>query len=1225
MIKIHTELPNSSVKKDVSPHVCHCIWPNVGIYFAFLIALVVAFTSLMAGAEPMPAANAQRTQVYTLGAGETVVSVEKKYHLTHDQLHQLNKSRTFLHSLNDLQPGDEVDVPLISWKHKKAASPSASETRAEEDEQAKKVAEYASQTGSFLTDGAKREAAELRLQGMATSQAGAALQQWLSHFGTARVQLNMDRRGNWSHSNADLLVPLYDDCQSLLFMQGGIRKPSDRLTGNLGYGVRTFWQNGWMFGGNVFYDNDFTGHNRRIGVGAEAWRDYLRLSANAYLGTTNWHNSRDFDGSWQEKPADGCDVRVEGWLPAYPQLGGKLVWEQYSGKQVALFDKDHLQQNPHAFTASLEYTPVPLITLGAEQRQGRGQHDFQVGLGVNWSFGHDWRWQLAPENVQTMRTLAGSRYELVNRNNEIVLQYRKNPKQDVAHLLLTPVTDNSPADGISRNILQVLATNTSGQPVRNATINWFASSLDASVNLAPTSSVTDENGLATVTLTSTQVQTVTVTAQSNSISAKQNSHFVTVAVSKITLDVLQDNAVADGSSADTVVATLTDSNGRPAAGQKVTWTLPDKVSMNETSSTSDNSGKATVHLTATAAGSAAISATTSNLKAEGMVHFTGNSATARIGTLVVITDGSPADGKTANVAQAMVTDQNGNPLSGQSITWKADKSTATFAKSALTDSSGRTSVSYTDTAAESLTLIATLENGYSATAPSLFVADNITARIKDLTVSRGAKASGNDKNTATATIIDASGNPLRNRAVTFSVTGSAKLSAAIINTDSRGQALVTLTDTVAETVQVTAKLSSGSSLTKESSFVTDLDSAVLSVTATTGALADGRATNRVTVMLKDKNGIALAGQNVTLRGDGSAKFSAASGITDRNGLLQVTLTDTVAETVVVTAALSNGKTAAAQTAFTTYSVTALSASTTSVKVGGSDESILTATVKDSSGAVVANTPVAFTVTGSAKLSAALINTDSSGQAQTRLSDKVPEKVTITAKAKNSSSDGGKTQDVTFTSSITGIGVQGTTHKFAVDQGFPQTGFSGAKMYFFINNSTSVAKKYTWTSNRKWVDISTDGIITLNGDDHYHAPPASERQVTITGTPKGGGAILTYSFTVQKWYLPSETPGSCKMRYGESCYVGCGDFKGGILESASDMSDGAVSTVGKFFGEWRDSPGLEYSYYYDADTLETWSAKKGENFSFIYKTGETGAEPFIESTVTICRVPFESGS
>ncbi|HCR1912235.1 TPA: inverse autotransporter beta domain-containing protein, partial [Enterobacter kobei] len=482
-----------------------------------------------------------------------------------------------------------------------------------------------SQSARMLTSGHVADSAH----SLAVGEASAGLQQWLNGFGTARIQLNMDRHGNWSHSSGDLLVPLYDNGQSLLFMQSGVRKPSDRLITNLGYGVRTFRQNGWMFGGNVFFDNDFTGHNRRVGIGGEAWWNYLRLSANTYLGITDWHTSRDFDGTWQEKPADGYDIRAEGWLPSYPTLGGKLEWEQYYGSQVALFDKDHLQHNPHAVSAGVEYTPFPLITLSAEQRQGRGIHDTQIALDMSWGFGHDWRWQLDPANVLSMRTLSGSRYDLVNRNNEIVFQYRKNPELNVAHLRLTRITDNSPADGVTRNVLQVLATNRTGQPVRKASVNWLTPVNDGSVNLTAASE-TDDNGLATVILVSTKMQTVSLTAQSGTASATENSHFTAVAVSKIRLAVTQDNAQADGSSTDTVVATLTDSNGRPVAGQTVNWTVPDGISMKETASTSDSSGKATVHLMATKAGGASISAKAGSQTDSCTVNFNGNSATAKV-------------------------------------------------------------------------------------------------------------------------------------------------------------------------------------------------------------------------------------------------------------------------------------------------------------------------------------------------------------------------------------------------------------------------------------------------------------------------------------------------------------------------------------------------------------------------------------------------------------------
>ncbi|WP_410962513.1 inverse autotransporter beta domain-containing protein, partial [Salmonella sp. SAL4358] len=72
------------------------------------------------------------------------------------------------------------------------------------------------------------------------------------------------------------------------------------------------------------------------------------------------------------------------------------------------------------------YTPVPLITLGAEQRQGQsGKSDTRLTLNMNYHLGVPWRAQVAPTAVAAMRSLAGSQYDLVERNNNIVLEYRK--------------------------------------------------------------------------------------------------------------------------------------------------------------------------------------------------------------------------------------------------------------------------------------------------------------------------------------------------------------------------------------------------------------------------------------------------------------------------------------------------------------------------------------------------------------------------------------------------------------------------------------------------------------------------------------------------------------------------------------------------------------------------------------------------------------------------------
>ncbi|MBF7997452.1 Ig-like domain-containing protein [Rahnella laticis] len=1037
---------------------------------------------------------------------------------------------------------------------------------------------------SQLTQGARMLAggnASDAGRSLAAGEASGALQGWLGQFGTARIQIDVDRHGGWGHSSGDLLVPLYDNQRSLMFIQGGIRKPSDRLTGNLGYGVRTFWQNGWMYGGNVFFDDDFTGKNRRVGIGGEAWTDYLRLSANTYVGTSQWHTSRDFDGSWQEKPASGYDIRTQGWLPAYPQLGAKLVWEQYYGDQVALFDKDHLQRDPHAVTAGVEYTPVPLVTFGVDQKQGRGEHDTQLMLGMHWSFGHDWRWQTDPANVQALRTLTGSRYELVDRNNEIVLQYRKNPEQGVAHMALTVVTDNSPADGVTRNVLQVLATTRDGQPVRSAPVNW---TIPAGSGVALTgTSVTDDNGLASATLTSTQVLSVPVTAQSGSVSATQQSHFTEVAVSHIALSVAQNNAVADGNGANIVVATLTDVNGRPVAGQRVNWKAPANVTLKGGDAVSDAAGKVTLSLTTGVAGSVALTATSGNQSAQTTVIFTGNAESAKISGLTVTADGSPADGKTANVAQAIITDANGNPLAGQVVTFKTDKTTVALGQSAVTDGSGKTAVSYTDTVAESLTLSATLSNAANASVSSLFVSDTNSARLKDFSVTTGAKASGTDTNTATVTVTDANGNPLAGTAVTFSITGSAHLSAVTANTDSSGRAQVNLTDTLAETVQVTAKLATGSSMTKATDFVADLDSAVLSVSSATGARADGNAANTATITLKDNSGNPLPGQTINLAITGSAKLSISSGVTDNNGQVVVTMTDVTAETITLTASLSNGKQSTAQATFIGFSVSALAASATSLSADGIESSTLTATVTDASGVVVANTPVAFTVSGSAKLSAVTVTTNGAGTAQVTLTDTVAETATITAKAQGNANDPGKTASVTFNApEFTNITVNG--HTFAVTDGFPTTGFNQAKFALALNGTAS---NYTWATNQPAaVGVDNSGNVTMIGE------PAGS--VLVTATPKGGGTPATYNFNVKKWFESNDgtmMPWSAASTYCSSRSEGLTTLNN--LTSGYPTGTGAVPAtrgLGNLWSEWGDmaqysGSGFSTNYYYWATDSE----------------------------------------
>ena len=224
-------------------------------------------------------------------------------------------------------------------------------------------------------------------RGWASSQTSGAMTDWLSRFGTARITLGVDEDFSLKNSQFDFLHPWYETPDNLFFSQHTLHRTDERTQINNGLGWRHFTPT-WLSGINFFFDHDLSRYHSRAGIGAEYWRDYLKLSSNGYLRLTNWRSAPELDNDYEARPANGWDVRAEGWLPAWPHLGGKLVYEQYYGDEVALFDKDDRQSNPHAITAGLNYTPFPLMTFSAEQRQGKqGENDTRFAVDFTWQPG----------------------------------------------------------------------------------------------------------------------------------------------------------------------------------------------------------------------------------------------------------------------------------------------------------------------------------------------------------------------------------------------------------------------------------------------------------------------------------------------------------------------------------------------------------------------------------------------------------------------------------------------------------------------------------------------------------------------------------------------------------------------------------------------------------------------------------------------------------------------
>ncbi|EJF33064.1 invasin [Enterobacter sp. Ag1] len=274
----------------------------------------------------------------------------------------------------------------------------------------------------------------------------------LSPWGKASVNLLVDEHGSWKGSNGSLFTPWQDNSRYLTWSQLGFSQQKYGTTGNLGLGQR--WVAGsWLLGYNSFYDNQLTTQLQRAGFGAEAWGEYLRLSANYYQPLNGWRGQTD---TLEQRLARGYDVTAQAWLPFYRHIATSLSFEQYFGDNVTLFDSDSGYRNPVAVTMGINYTPVPLITLTAQHKQGEsGVAQENLGLKLNYRFGVPLQKQLSADEVAATSSLRGSRYDSVECESAPVMQFRQ--RKTLSVFLATPPWQLQPGETVLLK-LQVKAT-----------------------------------------------------------------------------------------------------------------------------------------------------------------------------------------------------------------------------------------------------------------------------------------------------------------------------------------------------------------------------------------------------------------------------------------------------------------------------------------------------------------------------------------------------------------------------------------------------------------------------------------------------------------------------------------------------------------------------------------------------------------------------------------------
>jgi len=474
----------------------------------------------------------------------------------------------------------------------------------------------------------------------------------------------------------------------------------------------------------------------------------------------------------------------------------------------------------------------------------------------------------------------------------------------------------------------------------------------------------------------------------------------------------------------TYTATLI-SGGNPVANATINWTVTVGGGANSANvtplsgqSTTDANGKATFTVTDSAPAAGNTITATAKVGPNTVGSATATYAAPAVSSLTLTPDPQTVT-KGGTVSETVtVLDQFGVGVSGDSVSWSVAGRNSGKSGTVTTGANGTATISYTDTGvnpvANTDTITASDTHGKSDTATINFITGSTTATTVAVAtngVSAGVcptTTSGSNTKTGVAGgsgddvcahVTNSDGTPLQGKTVTFTVDKGfvAAFGTSNASTISGGKTSVTATTDV--NGNAFAHVASNTSGTQTVTATADAASGTGTVSYTAGAVRNVTLTpatatinpgssQKFTAKVTDQFGNGVPGAEVAFTQSGAGSISGSSSsfaLTDASGQASVTVTTLATDSgtgSVVADISGNGggnqctnaagnpagtATAGNCTATSTYTVkaTATASSVTVNAANGRTGKLETAsaTVKDASGAAVANQVVQFTVSG----------------------------------------------------------------------------------------------------------------------------------------------------------------------------------------------------------------------------------------------------------------------
>ncbi|GAA1623864.1 invasin domain 3-containing protein [Leucobacter chromiireducens] len=514
--------------------------------------------------------------------------------------------------------------------------------------------------------------------------------------------------------------------------------------------------------------------------------------------------------------------------------------------------------------------------------------------------------------------------------------------------------------------------------------------LDTELEVAGSTTVTTAaDGTATVTLGSTRAGAFPVAATLGGTEITGSPGTVSfgagapsVGVDGTSTVTITDGAVeANGEAQHRVTTTIRDAFGNPVSGATVEVIVDGPV-LDAASGTTGDDGVWSTTLTSTTAGSFAVVATfgpTAIGVAPVIAEFVRGAASAAHSSWVVTPDTAVvADGEQTFTATLTIRDKQNSPADGETPGVILPVGVTLISGPTATNAQGVSTATFASTIAGSYPIGAVLgadrigtvqDVTFVAGAPSLGAEGAST-----LTTSDGDAVVGADTHEATATVTDAHGNPVSGTEVRFSAEHGAQLDPATATTNAEGVATTTIASETAGDARISATVEGvplqGSP--RSVRFVAGAASAEHSSwTVTPGGtvVANGVDVYTGTVTVVDRFGNPVAGQVVDFAAAKSVAVGMAPFVSNSSGIVNVAFSSTVVGDSIAAALI--GDAPVGDRADLQFIAGPASTETSTVEIdrdvleaNGTDQGVVTVTLRDAHGNLVADTDGTVDITAS---------------------------------------------------------------------------------------------------------------------------------------------------------------------------------------------------------------------------------------------------------------------